>query len=161
MNHRFFAGDVFQVHLDQSVVGFFQYVARDPSQLNSHVARVFKRKHKEDDIPDLADVVRGEVAFHAHVFLGVGSKQGLWRMVGRCDVVGAVDVLFRHSNDYGKSKRQTSSDWYVWKIDGPYEQVGALRGDLRRAEFGVVVPPDSLVYRMNNEAYDFFYPESA
>lgn len=158
MSNRFAIGDVFTVPLGMSVVGFFQYVACDSSQLNSHVVRVFKRRCREDEVPGVSQIVRGEIDFHAHVFLGVGVKHKFWRKLTGANVVGEVDVLFRDSNDYGKSKRKTSDDWYVWRIDGPYQQVGALCGANRTAEVGVVVPPDSLVYRMKNGSYDFFYP---
>lgn len=159
MSNRFTVGDVFEVRLDTSNVGFFQYVARDSSQLNSHIVRVFKQKHRDDELPDLSQIVGGEIDFHAHVFLSVGVKQKFWRKMAGGDVIGGLDVLFRDSNDYGKSKRKTSNDWYVWSVDSPYQQVGALRGAYRNAEVGVVVPPDSLVYRMKNGSYDFFYPE--
>ncbi len=104
-------------------------------------------------------MLRIKVEFAAHVFLSVGAKQKFWRKVAHADVVGEVDVLFRNSSDYGKSKQKTSNNWFVWQIDGPYMHVGALSGPYRNAEVGVVVPPDSLVYRMNSGTYDFFYPE--
>jgi hypothetical protein len=159
MNNRFSIGDVFEVQLAATAVGFFQYVARDSSQLNSHVVRVFKGRFREDEAHDVSQVVRGDVDFYAHVFLSVGAKQNFWRKVVRADVVGEVDVLFRNSSDYGKSKRKTSNNWFVWRINSPYVHVGALSDHYRNAEVGVVVPPDSLVYRMNNGIYDFFYPE--
>lgn len=159
MSNRFSIGDVFEVHLAPSVVGFFQYVARDSSQLNSHVVRVFGGEFREDEVPDVSQIVRSDVDFYAHVFLSVGAKQKFWRKVARADVVGEVDVLFRNSSDYGKSKHKTSNNWFVWRIDSPYRHVGALSGPYRNAEVGVVVPPDSLVYRMKNGSYDFFYPE--
>lgn len=159
MSNRFAIGDVFEVRLDTLVVGFFQYVARDSSQLNSHVVRAFERQYKETDVPSVSQIVREKVDFYAHVFLSVGVKQKIWRKVASGNIIGEVDVLFRDSNDYGKSKRKTSNDWYVWRIDGPYQQIGALRDDCRNAEIGVVVPPDSLVYRMRNGSYDFFYPD--
>lgn len=159
MNKRFAIGDIFEVQLDSPTIGFFQYVACDASQLNSDVIRVFKRKHCAGDAFDLSHVVNGGVDFHAHVLLGIGVKQKIWRKVGSGYSTGTVDVLFRDSNDYGKSKSTTSKDWYVWKINGPFVQVGELPETYRNAEVGVVVPPDSLAYRMKNGAYDFFYPE--
>lgn len=43
--------------------------------------------------------------------------------------------------------------------NGPHSPVGPLGGNDRSAEVGIVVPPDSLVYRMKNGVYDFYYPE--
>ncbi|WP_181302053.1 hypothetical protein [Rhodanobacter sp. PCA2] len=159
MSNRLAIGDVFEVPLDASVVGFIQYVARDVSQLNSQVVRVFRRRCREDVAPDVSEIVHGEIDFYAHVFLGAGIKQKFWRKVARADVVGEVNVLFRNSSDYGKSKHKTSNNWFVWRIDSPYIHVGALSGIYRNAEVGVVVPPDSLVHRMKNGSYDFFYPD--
>ncbi|WP_340648717.1 hypothetical protein [Pseudoxanthomonas winnipegensis] len=161
MSNRLSIGDVFEVDLAESLVGFFQYVARDSSQLNSHVVRVFRERFKRDENPDAGKIVRGEVEFYAHVFVSVGVKQGYWKKVAREDIVGDVDVLFRNSSDYGKSKEKTSDSWFVWKIDGPYKRIGPLSAPYRSAEIGVVVPPDSLVYRMAHGVYDFFYPEPA
>lgn len=156
---RFSVGDVFEVDLPASVIGFFQYVARDSSQLNSHVVRVFRERFREGEGPDASQIVRGDVDFYAHVFLSIGVKQKFWRKVAHADVAGEVDVLFRNSTDYGKSKQKTSNSWFIWRIGSPYMHVGTLSGSYKNAEIGVVVPPDSLVYRMNSGVYDFFYPE--
>jgi hypothetical protein len=152
-------GDVFEVSLGASLVGFFQYVARDSSQLHSHVVRVFKGRFAQGEIQDVSDVVRGDIDFHAHVFLSLGAKRNFWRKVGRAGVEGSVDVIFRNSSDYGRSTHKTSDKWFVWRIDGPFTQIGALSGPYRNAEIGIVVPPESLAYRMNHGVYDFYYPE--
>lgn len=160
MSNRTSVGDVFAVSLSEDVVGFFQYVARDASQLNSHVVKVFKERSDGNATVDVSRLVQGEVDFHAHVFLNVGLKLKFWRKLSHADVAGDVDVMFRNSSDYGDSKVTVSDRWFVWRIDGPYERVGALRGLDCNAEIGVVVPPDSLLYRMKYGVYDFIYPES-
>lgn len=159
MSARIAVGDVFSVPLDENVFGFFQYIARDASQLNSHVVRVFKERSDDGALADVSQLVNGAVDFHAHVFLNVGLKLHFWRKFSRATVVGGTDIMFRNSSDYGKSKAKVSTDWFVWRIDGPYVQVGALSDDFRDAEIGIVVPPGSLVYRMNHGAYDLYYPE--
>ena|SRR5690606_5007606 len=156
---RFSIGDVFEVPLDSSTTGYFQYVARDQTQLSSHVVRVFKGKYAKDDPPDVTAIVESEVDFYAHVFLSIGVKLNFWRRVAKGAVIGDVDVMFRNSNDYGKNKRATSSDWYVWTIGEPFVHVGALSGVYRSSEIGIVVAPDSLVHRMRNGSYDFVSPE--
>jgi hypothetical protein len=156
---RVVVGDVFAVSLGAKTTGFFQYVARDSSQLNSHVVRVFKERRVENEPADTSQIARGEIDFHAHVFLNLGVKQQLWRKVARADVRGSVDVVFRNSSDYGKSKKALSNEWFIWRINEPYVKLGALPRAYRDAEVGVVVPPDSLIYRMNNGFYDFHYPE--
>jgi hypothetical protein len=152
-------GDVFEVRMDASTRRFFQYIADDTSQLNSHIVRVFKRTYGANEVPDLRSVANGDVDFHAHVFLGVGIKQQLWRKVGHDQPRGDVDVLFRDTNDYGNPKIKVSTNWHVWRVNNPFEKVGALRPKYEGAEIGVIVPPDSLLYRMRNGKYDFVYPE--
>ena len=121
--------------------------------------RVFKERKSKGDVPGVNQVVHGAVDFHAHVFLSVGVTLNFWHKLSRAEAKGGIDVIFRNSSDYGKSKDKFSNNWFVWRIDGPYTKVGSLRGLYRNAEIGVVVPPDSLVYRMNNGVYDFYYPE--
>jgi len=159
MSSRTLVGDVFAVSLGTGKIGFFQYIARDLSQLNSHVVRVFKERRLEDEPVDAREIALGAIDFHAHAFISVGIKQKFWQKVSRAEVVSGIDVVFRNSRDYGRSKALVSNDWFIWRIDQPYVKVGALRSVYRDAEIGVVVPPDSLVYRMKNEVYDFVYPE--
>ena len=159
VSSRTVVGDVFEVSLGEDAVGFFQYLCRDSSQLNSHVVRVFKRRCSKNGLRDVSQIALGEIGFHAHVFLSVGVKQHFWRKISRAEVQGRVDVVFRNSSDYGNSKEPVSNDWFVWRIDEPYVEVGALPKVYRDAEIGVVVPPNSLVYRMNHGVYDFYYPE--
>lgn len=159
MSSRTLVGDVFAVSLGTNKVGFFQYVARDLSQLNSPVVRVFKEKKDDSDSFDADQIARGDVDFYAHVFINVGLKLKTWWKVSHADIVGETNVLFRDSSDYGKSKERISSNWFVWRIDEPFVNVGPLRGANCNAEIGIVVPPSSLVWRMNNGVYDFYYPE--
>jgi hypothetical protein len=141
MSSRVFVGDVFAVPLDGESVGFFQYIARDLTQLNSHVVRVFKERRRTDDLGDVDGIVRGEVHFHAHVFLSVGIKLHFWSKMSRAGVMEGQRVLFRDSTDYGRSKEKLSNNWFVWEVGGPHSAVGPLRGPNRDAEIGIVVPP--------------------
>ena len=152
-------GDLFEVRMDPSTSRFFQYVADDATQLNSHVVRVFKDLYHASQPPDPRRIASGEVDFYAHVFLGIGVKQKVWRNVGHDQPPAAVDVLFRDTSDYGDPRIRISRNWHVWRINGPFEKVGDLRPHHEGAEVGVVVPPDSLVHRMRAGRYDFVYPE--
>jgi hypothetical protein len=151
-------GDVFEVRLDSSTRRFFHYIANDKSQLHSHVVRVLKKSYELEEVVDLADVVRGEIDFHAHVLLGIGLKQKFWRKVGHVKCDGNADVLFRDTDDVGDPSIKVSINWYVWKIGGPFRDVGSLRPEYVDAEIGVVVPPDSLIHRIRYGTYDFVYP---
>ena len=101
MRRKSAIGDVFEVRLDSSTRRFFHYIANDESQLHSHVVRVFRKSYDVEEMVDLADVVRGEIDFHAHVLLGIGLKQKFWRKVGRVKCEGNADVLFRDTVDVG------------------------------------------------------------
>jgi hypothetical protein len=158
VSKKLVVGDVFEVRLDALTKRFFQYVADDSTQLNSHVVRVFRKAYDVNTSPELRIVIAGEVDFHAHVLLGIGIKQQLWQRVGHAPPPSDLDVLFRDTNDYGNPSISVSTNWHVWKVNGPFERVGALRPKYDRAEVGVVVPPDSLLYRMRNGRYDFVYP---
>jgi hypothetical protein len=151
-------GDIFQVSINESSVKFFQYMAKDATQLDSDVVRVFQGSHTRTTPADIEQIVRWPIDFYAHVFLKIGMKQNHWEMLGHSDEIPEVGVLFRNSNDYGNPEIRVSHDWHVWRINQSFERVGKLNKDYQNAEIGVVVPPDSLVHRMRTGHYDFVYP---
>jgi hypothetical protein len=104
-------------------------------------------------------VAKGDIEFYAHVLLPPGLKLGFWRNVGHAPAPENIDVAFRNTNDYGNPSIRVSKNWHVWRVNEPFERVGELRGRYRDAEIGVVVAPDSLVFRMQNGRYDFVYPQ--
>jgi hypothetical protein len=158
VSKRIVIGDLFEVQLDPSSVRFFQYIVDDATQLNSDVVRVFRKTYSADEPLDAPRVAAGEVDFYAHIFLRNGLKRGFWRKVGHAQPPVVVDALFRDSEDYGNPKIKISKSWYVWKANCPFKDVGELTPKYQGAEIGVVVPPDSLIYRMRNGSYDFVYP---
>lgn len=111
-------GDVFAVTVADGTKKYFQYVANDRSMLNSSVIRAFRETYPAEEAPDLVRVVKGEVQFHAHVFLRNGTKMRYWQKEGCAPVHEAVDVVFRSTNDVLNRKR-FSNDWYIWKINEP------------------------------------------
>jgi hypothetical protein len=120
--------------------------------------RAFKKTYPIDASPDLNEVVADDVDFYAHVVVNWGIKMGLWNKVGKVPFGGAVDALFRDSKDYGNPEVKTSNNWYVWKINQPFERVGKLEGDYRKADIGIVVSPPDIVDRMRTGQYNFVYP---
>lgn len=151
-------GDVFEVDLGDGKVGYFQYLADDESMLDSYVIRAFRELHEVGSSPAMADVVAGEVHFHAHVFLKVGLKLDLWRKVGHAPAPGRVDVLFRSTDDYGNPEIKVSHRWYVWRINEPVRHVGVLAPEHQHAEFGPVIAPAAIVTRMRTGSYGIVYP---
>lgn len=150
-------GDVFSVKIDNSKK-YFQYIVSDLTQLNSDVIRAFKKVYPINANPDLSEVVSGEVEFYAHCVTKLGLKMGYWESVGNISNVGNFDnVLFRSSGDNPQTR--VSQNWWVWKINEEQKPVGKLVGENRKAEIGSVIPPDSIVHRMQTGKYDFVYPE--
>ena len=155
-------GNVFCARLDKNRKKYFQYIARDMSQLDSDVVRAFKRSYSVDETPDLRVVVADEVDFYAHVIVQWGIKMNLWEKVGHVSDVGGLDVLFRDTDDCGVKEGEepvkVSTNWYVWRINKNFQHVGKLKGAHRDAEIGVVVAPPDIVDRMRTGEYDFLCP---
>jgi hypothetical protein len=151
------SGNIFIVKLDDCQK-YFQYVADDMSMLNSRVIRVFEKKYPLGSMPDLTEIVQGDIDFYAHTSVKLGIKMGLWEKVGNSPVFGEIDVIFRDSKDYGENKVAISKRWYVWRINEEFRYVGKLRGKNRKAEVGTVKPPNEIVERMRTGKYSYYYP---
>ncbi|NML22437.1 hypothetical protein HHL16_16250 [Pseudoflavitalea sp. G-6-1-2] len=149
-------GDVFSAKVNSNKKKYFQYIISDITQLNSDVIRVFKNSYPIDSNPDLNDVISGEVEFYAHCITKLGVKMGYWNLIGNIPDVGRTDhILFRDSGDYGNPTIKVSQDWWVWKINEDQKRVGELLGENQKAEVGLVINPESIVYRMRTGEYDF------
>ncbi|MBX3102796.1 MAG: hypothetical protein KF690_09830 [Bacteroidetes bacterium] len=149
-------GDVFSVRIDANSKKYFQYIISDLTQLNSDVIRVFKKVYSINTNPDLIEVINGEVEFYAHCITKLGIKMAYWEKVGNVAYVGGIDhILFRDSEDYGNPQIKVSENWWVWKINEEQKQVGKLIGENQKAEIGLVINPESIVYRMRTGEYDF------
>lgn len=151
-------GDIFRVKCDDCYK-YFQYVADDMTMLNSRVIRVFKEKYPLDEIPELTEVVKGEIDFYAHTSIKLGIKMGLWEKVGTAPIIGEIDVVFRDSKDYGENKVVISERWYVWRINEDFRYVGKLEGENRKAEIGIIKAPIGIVERMKTGKYYGYYPD--
>ena len=152
-------GNIFEVELGDGTKKYFQYVANDLTQLNSRVIRAFKHAYNTDEEIDFNKMVKDKIEFYAHVFLPIGVKLGCWKKTGHVADVGRVDVYFRNSSDYGNPHVKRSDNWYVWKINEPFVDIGKLEGKYREAEIGVVVSPHNIVHRIKTGKYDFVYPD--
>lgn len=151
-------GDIFWVKIDNNSKKYFQFIVSDITQLNSDVIRAFKKVYPINANPDLSEIVNGEVEFYAHCVTQLGLKMGCWESVGNISNVGNfTNVLFRSSGDSPQTR--VSQNWWVWKINEEQKPVGKLEGENRKGEIGSVIPPDSIVHRMQTGKYDFVYPE--
>lgn len=149
-------GDVFSAKIDDNNKKYFQYIVSDLTQLNSDVIRAFEKVYPINTNPDLSEIINGEVEFYAHCVTKLGIKMGYWEKVGNVSDVEKTDhILFRDSGDYGNPQIKISQDWWVWKINEEQKRVGKLTGENRKAEIGLVINPESIVYRMRTGEYDF------
>ena len=149
-------GDVFSVKIDDSSKKYFQYIISDLTQLNSDVIRAFKKVYPINTNPDLSEIVNGEVEFYAHCVTKLGIKMGYWEKIANVSNVGEINhILFRDTADYGNPQIKISQDWWVWKINEEQRRVGTLVGENQKAEIGLVINPESIVYRMRTGEYDF------
>ena len=151
-------GDIFIVKLENSQ-RYFQYVAKDMTMLNSSVIRVFEKQYPLNSSPSLTEVANGKIDFYAHVVLRWGVELGLWEKIGKENVAGKIDVLFRSSLDYGE-KLGISERWQVWHINDPnFSFVGKLKGKHRDAEKGEVIAPIDIYNRIKTGKYSYLYPD--
>jgi hypothetical protein len=151
-------GDVFSVKIGINSKKYFQYIISDQTQLNSDVIRAFYKEYPIEINPDLTEIINDEVDFYAHCITKLGLKMSYWECVGKIKNVGNFDnILFRSSGDNPQVK--VSHNWWVWKINEEQNHVGKLEGGNRKAEIGSIIPPDSIVHRIQTGEYDFVYPD--
>ena len=151
-------GDVFRFSAIEGATVYFQYVAKDLSQLGSHVIRVFPPIHGTDKASQVESIVAAPVQFHVHVALGVGTRHGVWEKIGRAPVRGPVDVLFRQADEPGNLPK-SSSNWVIWTVNSPRRRTSRITQSVRSAEIGIVVNPFSVLHRVRQGSYDFAYPD--
>lgn len=149
-------GDIFSVKVDDDSKKYLQYIISDLTQLNSDVIRAFRKSYPIDANPNLSEVVNGEVEFYAHCVTKWGIKLGYWEKVGNVAEVGETNhILFRSSGDYGNPQIKISENWWIWKINEEQRRVGKLEGENQKAEIGLVINPESIVYRMRTGEHAF------
>lgn len=157
-------GDIFSRVIETGQVRFFHLVAVDERQLNSHVIRVYKKYYSPDSMPDLLEVVNGDVDFYAHCDVKYGAKLNLWEKAGHCSQIEDLSkVLFRGTRDYGSGadgvRIDFSTRWYVWHIsDQDFTYVGKLEGEMRNAFIGLVFSVNGIVAMLDGKKYLQAYP---
>jgi hypothetical protein len=158
-------GEIFSVELGDGKKKYFQYIANDLIQLNSDLIRVFEKIYPISENVDYAELLLGEIDFHAHTMINVGVKQSFFLKEGKENVIPDIgNILFRDTNDYGRKEGneliRISNDWYVWRInDRNLPKVGPLTGENRTAEIGIVYPPFVIAEKIKTGKFNFFYPD--
>ena len=110
-----------------------------------------------DYIPDISEIITGEVEFYAHTVLRIGIADSVWYKVGKSLELGDYrDVFFRIDGDIDRVER--SEKWYVWKIGEPFIYVGKLPEKYYEADDGSVMPYENLIARFKTGKYSYFFP---
>jgi hypothetical protein len=131
-------GDVFCITLDDYKC-YFQYIAKDFTQLNSTVIRVFKKHYPINDEVNMEDVVEDEVAFYAHTVINGGIHSGAWEKVGSSKKIGDTqNIMFRSWSEMYPNLVKVSHNWYIWKINTPFVHVGDMTPEYYKYNMGDV-----------------------
>ena len=153
-------GDVYEVVLPDGRKRYFQYIAKDTTDLYSAVIRAFKdgfnpleKAYSEQELHDSVD-------FYTHVFILLGIDMDVWRKVGHLDSTGRLDHIF--FRNYGNKnpwepmvdyRGKVCHSWWVWRISEPHVFVGKLPPKYHSAEPGDVFNPESVRKRLNGEEW--------
>ena len=151
-------GDVYQVDVDDQLVAFFHYVARDLSQLGSPVIRVYAPTYLKSETPTLDQILARPISFYAHTSIGLGVRLGCWLKFGHQKPTDPLDVLFRQSNEPGNLTVEVSYDWSVWRVNEPPRHIGTLTPPYQSSELGIVMSPASILRRIRHGTYGIVYP---
>ena len=147
-------GNIFCVQLDNKRMRFFQYVAKDMTQLNSSVIRVFKRDYASDSTPEINVIVSDCIDFYAHTVLRVGIERGAWCKVGTSTDIGNPDnIMFRWFDEMDFSGITKSFNWYVWKINKPETFIGEMEESYKKYDLGMVYSYKNIVARIRTGKY--------
>ena len=157
-------GNVFCVEIDGSYKCYFQYVCNDRSMLNSDVIRVFKTRYPMDYEPVVKDIVRDEVAFHAHTIIRAGIFHEAWYKVGPSAIISDAHekVLWGITKSVDMDKDGNVMDvdpmrhWSIWHIDNEKYEIGEIPNDYNiQIEPGGVFPYVEILTRIRLGYYKY------
>lgn len=69
-------GDIYRVQLENGVVRYVHYIAKDSSELHSDVIRIYKHHYHMDDSPTIDYILSDKIECHMHTFVRYGVKWG-------------------------------------------------------------------------------------
>lgn len=157
-------GDVFCVEVDGNK-RFFQYICNDLSCMNSTVIRVFRTVYPGSYKPDIEEIVKDEVDFHAHTILKVGIELGVCYKVGKSrDVLGETFgcipfVIMLEKDDVRKNYWELTFEDFlirIWNLNEHIETYTNVPNDLMyRLEIGSVLPMPWIAERLRTGYYIF------
>ena len=148
-------GDLFSVITESGDKRFFQFVSKDASQFNSDVIRIFKRAYSREENPVTNDIINDELDSYMHTMVSWGLYLGMWTRYDTDCNIGRMDISFRRSKDYGRFplfEKRVSTNWEVWTINQPKQDVGILPKEYYSADIGDIGSP-SMVLKRISEGY--------
>ena len=159
-------GNVFCVEIEGKFKCFFQYIAKDMTQLNSSVIRVFKTHYPMEYKPVISDIIKDEIAFYAHTVLYAGIYFNAWYKVGTSKELGLEGL---QKIWFGYAQRDTTEkidglwtiielnpleNWWIWHVNEPFIKIGVLPKEYEDIlERGSVLPYNEIVMRIKSGYY--------
>lgn len=162
-------GDIFCVELGNGYKSYFQYIANDMTQLNSSVIRAFVGRYPMDYKPDMAELVKSDVAFYAHIILKMGFVNNGWYKVGKSEDLGLDGLALawfvsssqtRYNNETGKIENidpNENFDGWHWNESSVF--IGKMTAAIAKNAFdGSIVPWFVIIERIKYgyEMADFY-----
>lgn len=137
-----------------------QLVAIDPVQLNSDVVVVYKEKN----IEDFSTINKQPIAFYHHTTVSAGVKQGLWQKVGKGPLPHLASLIFKQYFDaedvetlnefpdnFFRKIVKLKPHYTYWHLgEDAWHKMSESRGKQLKAESGDIVPPLTILERMND-----------
>lgn len=157
-------GDVFSIPISETEKRYMQLIAFDSTQLNSDVVRIFEKKYSIEENLNIEFIINDNTCVYVHCTADLGIKLNLWEKVGRIDDVGDLkNIIFRDTNDYGKKigsePVKISNNWFVWRINEDFKDVGKLEGETKNSFIGLVINPLGILEIAKGNKYPVNYPD--
>ena len=145
-------GDIFCAEdIDGKHKRYFQYIARDLTELNSQVGRFFKRKYPIGYNPSMEEIVNDKIDFYSHLTFQQGLKDGSWYKVGKCKDIGNVnEVQFRWCGSIYAPK---AYNWYIWNINKDIVHIGEATREYKKISLGGVYPTCDIMHKLRTGKY--------
>ena len=154
-------GDIFCAEIDNQYKVFLQYIAKDENMLCVPVIRVFKKKYPIDYVPEMNEILLGEVNFYSHTVPKIGIDCGLWYKVGTSKDIGDLTTFrFITSNDVGNGMLDyLSKSWRMWTLQGPPCSIGELPVEYYDNTYmGYIFPASDIIHQIEHGKSIFRYP---
>ena len=155
-------GDIYEVRFEDGKKRYLQYVAKDRTDLNSDVLRIFKSLYPVSETPSLESIVSDEVDFYTHSSAKLGLQLGCWKKIGNSQETGTLKIRFKQCIDLDSDKNDvfTSDNWVIWTINEDRVFIGKLPQDYYHFDKGGVKSPATVADSMHQCVSQKSFPGS-